>query len=392
MSNDTGELRAAATEARAPGTISRLLGLAGIQLNGPAPSDILVRDPSMFDSLLAGWSLGLGESYVEEKWECERIDELACRLLRADLDGRPHGLSRLRLWTDVLRAKLVNLQSRRRAFQVGERHYDIGDEVFEAMLDANMVYSCAYWDRAVSLDDAQLRKLDMICRKLELKPGEHLLDIGCGWGALAAYAARHFGVKVTGVTVSRNQEKAARERCAGLPVEIALMDYRDLSGSFDKVVSVGMFEHVGARNYRAFLQVVDRVLERDGLFLLHTIGSHVTLKATDAWIDRYIFPNGAIPSAPQLTAALEGLFLVEDWHNFGPDYDRTLMAWHANFERAWPRLAGKYPERFRRMWRYYLLSCAGYFRSRQGQLWQLVLARRGRRGTYRSYRPAPLHE
>ncbi len=388
MSNDTGERREGAPEARAPGTISRLLGLAGVQLNGPAPSDILVRDPSMYDALLTSWSLGLGETYIEERWECERIDELVCRLLSADLDSKAVGLSRFRLWADSARAKLLNLQSRHRSFQVGQRHYDIGDDVFESMLDANMVYSCGYWDKAANLDEAQRLKLEMICRKLELRPGERLLDVGCGWGGLAAYAARHFGVEVTGITISRNQEKAARERCAGLPVKIALMDYRDISGSFDKIVSVGMFEHVGARNYRTFLKVVDRVLEKDGLFLLHTIGSHVTTKSTDAWIDRYIFPNGAIPSAVQLAAALEGIFLVEDWQNFGPDYDRTLMAWHANFERAWPKLSGKYPERFRRMWRYYLLSCAGYFRSRQGQLWQLVLARRGRRGAYRAFRPA----
>jgi len=226
----------------------------------------------------------------------------------------------------------------------------------------------------------------MICRKLELKPGERVLEIGCGWGGLARHAAAHYGVDVLGVTVSKEQKKLAEERCVGLPVEIRLMDYRLLEGRYDKIVSVGMFEHVGPKNYPVYFQKAFELLKDDGLFLLHTIGHDKTSICTDPWIDRYIFPNGKVPSAAQITRNLERRFIIEDWHNFGQDYDRTLMAWWDNFNRAWPQLQSKYDQRFYRMWKYYLMCCAGYFRSRQGQLWQLVLSKRTRRTVYRSLR------
>jgi cyclopropane-fatty-acyl-phospholipid synthase len=269
---------------------------------------------------------------------------------------------------------------------VGEQHYDTGNDIFEAMLDSSMSYSCAYWRNADNLEQAQYNKLDLICRKLELQPGERLLEIGCGWGGLAHHAASHHGVEVLGITVSREQQQLARQRCQGLPVEIELMDYRDLQGQFDKAVSVGMFEHVGPKNYSVFFDTVADLLHDQGLFLLHTIGIHKKTAAVDSWIDKYIFPNGKLPSAKEITAALDNRFLIDDWHNFGQDYDRTLMAWFQNFDRAWPDLQGKYGKRFYRMWQYYLLSCAGFFRSRQGQLWQLVLSKRERNRVYRSVR------
>jgi cyclopropane-fatty-acyl-phospholipid synthase len=229
-------------------------------------------------------------------------------------------------------------------------------------------------------------KLKMICRKLQLKPGEKLLDIGCGWGGLARYAAENFRVKVTGITISREQQTLAMHHCEGLPVKIELMDYRDLNGKFDKIVSVGMFEHVGPKNYPAYFDTVLRTLDNEGLFLLHTIGIYKECNQVNAWIDKYIFPNGRLPSATQLTDELNERFLIEDWHNFGQDYDLTLMAWWNNFDAAWPQLKGKYGDRFYRMWKYYLLSCAGFFRARQGQLWQIVLCKRDRREVYRSVR------
>ena len=315
-----------------------------------------------------------------------QLDEFFNRVLRADLNYRLGGLQRLRELGTALLNRTVNRQSTRRAFEVGERHYDIGNDIFAAMLDPEMTYSCAYWASADDLEQAQRDKLDLICRKLELRPGDRLLDIGCGWGALAAHAARAYGARVYGVTISQEQLAAARERCAGLPVEIALLDYRDIQGHYDKVVSVGMFEHVGVRNYRTFFDTAGRLLRDSGLLLLHTIGCDRTSAITDAWIDHYIFPNGHLPSARELADALEGRFLIEDWHNFGPDYDRTLMAWLSNFEHAWPGLRARYGERFYRMWTYYLMSTAGFFRSRQGQLWQLVLSKRSRTLTYRSVR------
>lgn len=269
---------------------------------------------------------------------------------------------------------------------MGERHYDAGNDVFEAMLDSRMIYSCGYWEHATDLEQAQIDKLDMLCRKLRLRPGETLLDIGCGWGGLAKFTAERYGVKVTGVTVSRQQLALAQARCHGLPVRLLLRDYRELQGRFDKIVSVGMFEHVGQKNYATYFDTVQRLLAPEGVFLLHSIGVASETAGTDPWIDRYVFPNGKLPSARQIAGAVEGRFIIEDWHNFGPDYDRTLMAWWDRFEAAWPMLRARYGQRFYRMWKYYLLCCAGFFRSRQGQLWQLVLTHPERAQTYRSVR------
>ncbi len=369
-----------------PAIFRELTAEAGISINGDAPWDIQVFDDDVYRLVLTKGSLGFGEAYMDGMWECDRLDQLFHRLLSSHAEEKIDNWSRLRLLGEILRHSLFNLQSSQRAFQVGEQHYDIGNDVFEAMLDPSMSYSCGYWHNAAGLADAQQKKLDMICRKLELQPGERLLEIGCGWGGLAHFAAQHYGVEVVGITVSKEQQKLARKRCAGLPVSIELMDYRDLSKKFDKVVSVGMFEHVGPKNYAAYFDTVHRALKDDGLFLLHTIGSAVTSPKTDAWIDKYIFPNGKLPSAREITSVLERRFLIEDWHNFGPDYDRTLMAWWDNFELAWPGLQEKYGERFYRMWKYYLMSCAGFFRSRQGQLWQLVLSKTERQQVYRSVR------
>jgi cyclopropane-fatty-acyl-phospholipid synthase len=368
--------------------IPELLKEVGVGINGSNPWDMQVFDSLAYDQILSKWSLGLGESYMDGLWDCDQLDEMLNKLLRADLNSRIHGLARARFAIEVVRAKVVNLQSKSRACQVADQHYDIGNDVFELMLDPRMIYSCGYWEHAKTLAQAQEHKLELICKKLHLKPGETLLDIGCGWGGLAEYAARHYGVSVLGVTISKEQQRLAIERCLGLPVTIELIDYRDLSGSFDKIVSVGMFEHVGEKNYPVFFETVNRLLKDEGIFLLHTIGSDVTVVRTDPWIDRYIFPNGKIPSAVEITQSFENIFLIEDWHNFGQDYDKTLMAWHHNFVTKWPQIAQKYGPRFYRMWSYYLLGCAAFFRSRQGQLWQIILSKRTKKETYRSIRMA----
>lgn len=384
--------RASQLAPEAPEVLQRFLAPSGIRFNGPAPWDIQVQHPRMYRRLLRHGTLGLGESYVDGDWDCEQLDEMFARAMRADLDQHLVGRARWRLAAEVLRHRALNLQSRRRAYAVAERHYDVGNDVFEAMLDSRMVYSCAYWQHARSLEEAQTHKLELIAAKLQLTPGMRVLEVGCGFGGLARHLAETQGAQVLGITVSREQLALAEARCQGLGVQLRLQDWRELGGDerlapFDRIVSVGMFEHVGQKNYRAFFEHMRSLLAPDGLMLLHTIGNHVTSAATDAWIDRYVFPNGKLPSARELAQALEGLWLVEDWHNFGADYDRTLMAWHTNFQAAWPRLAARYDERFRRLFTYYLLSCAGFFRSRQGQLWQLVLSRRERAAAYRSVRP-----
>lgn len=369
-----------------PGVIEKLLAEADVKINGSRPWDIQVLDDRLFGAVLTRGSLGFGEAYMEGWWECYDLSGLMTRLMEARLDEKPLGMAKFYIALHYLRARLVNLQTPARAFHVGEQHYDIGNDLYAEMLDPYWCYSCGYWAEADNLNAAQEAKMDLICRKLKLEPGMSVLEVGCGWGGLAAYMAEHYDVKVRGLTISREQAALARERCEGLPVSIDLVDYREVDGVYDRIVSVGMFEHVGHKNYETYFSHLARALKPDGLFLLHTIGTEMERGGVDPWIDRYIFPNGELPSLPRLTGSLSDYFRVEDLHNFGPDYDRTLMAWWDNFASAWPKLSNSYDGRFARMWRYYLMSCAGFFRSRRGQLWQLVLAPREGRETYRSLR------
>jgi cyclopropane-fatty-acyl-phospholipid synthase len=356
--------------------VEKLLELAGIEVGGSRPWDIVVHNSAWYQRVWRDRNLGLGESYMDGWWDCPQLDAFFARLLSSGAEARLDVTLKLAL--RVLWHRLFNFQSRLRAWQVAHHHYDLGNDLYQAMLDPAMNYSCAYWKGAQTLAEAQLNKLELVCRKLMLGPGMRLLDIGCGWGALARHAAERFGTTVVGLTLSRPQKDYAEAACVGLPVEIRLQDYRDLEAqAFDRVVSVGMFEHVGHKNHRTFMDVVERHLTEDGVFLLHTIGGNLTRPAGDPWITKYIFPNGEIPSAAQITRALEGRFVIEDWHNLGPDYDRTLLAWHRNFTDHWAELKGRFNERFRRMWDYYLLSCAGAFRARDIQLWQIVMSKRG---------------
>lgn len=364
--------------------VEELLSSADVAINGNRACDIKVHNPALFKRILQEGSLGFGESYMDGWWDCERLDVLFTRILQAGVDERlPKNLSDI---ARIAYARLFNRQSRKRAWQVGKEHYDIGNDLFRAMLDPYMQYSCGYWKDADTLEQAQQAKLKMICEKLQLKPGMSLLDIGCGWGGLAQYAAENYGVSVYGVTISAEQQKLAQERCQGLDVEIQLQDYRDLDRQFDRIVSVGMFEHVGPKNYDTYFRVAARNLKPDGLFLLHTIGANQTNLHVDAWIDKYIFPNGCLPSVRHISEACEGRFVMEDWHNIGADYDRTLMAWYENFKRAWPLLAEEYSERFERMFTYYLNACAGAFRARDIQLWQVLFSPKGVEGGVRVYR------
>ncbi|MDL2176856.1 cyclopropane fatty acyl phospholipid synthase [Stutzerimonas sp. FeSN7] len=356
-----------------------LLEKADISIGGDRPWDIQLNGPGLPERVFAQGSLGLGDAYVEGLWDAPQLDEFFNRLLAAHLDQH---VQPLRLIFHGLRTRLLNLQSFKRAWQVGEVHYDLGNDFYGTMLDPRMTYTCGYWNKATTLSEAQEAKLDLICRKLKLEPGMRLLDIGCGWGSLMGFAAEHYGVECTGVTISKEQAAWAKERYAGLPLEFRLQDYREVEGQFDRIASVGMFEHVGRKNHRVFMEVVHRCLADDGLFLLHTIGKNMRNSTPDPWIDKYIFPNGDLPSVGQIGDAVDNLFVVEDLHNFGADYDRTLMAWHANFEQAWPQFASELGERFYRMWRYYLLSCAGAFRARDIQLWQWVLSKEGVTGGY----------
>ncbi len=363
------------TTAKSEKLIHELLESAGIQINGRNPWDIQVHDQRLYDRVLREADLGLGESYMDGWWDCDAIDEFISRILRGKLDEKVRGNWKILL--HVLKFRMLNYQLPSKAFVVGERHYDLGNDLYRAMLDKRMNYTGAYWKNAANLDEAQEAKLELVCKKINLREGMRILELGCGWGSFAKYAAENYGAHVLGVTVSKEQVALGMELCRGLPVELRLQDYRDVSGTYDAVVSIGIMEHVGCKNYKTYMNVVDRCLKEDGIAFVHTIGGNKSVGSTNAWTHKYIFPNGMIPSIAQLGRAMERTFVMEDWHNFGPDYDRTLMAWHANFERAWPELKDKYGERFRRMWRYYLLSSAGGFRARHLQLWQIVFTRRG---------------
>lgn len=365
-------------------TVQKLLAAADIQIDGGRAWDIQVNDDRFFRRVLSQGSLGLGESYVDGWWDAPALDEFFTHLLGADLDRQARHSARVIL--ALAYARLFNPQHGKRAFVIGERHYDIGNDLYEAMLDRRLVYTCGYWKNAATLDEAQEAKLDLVCRKLNLQPGQTVLDIGCGWGSFLQYAAEKYGARGVGITVSNHQAELARERCRGRPIEIKVADYRSLSGQFDHIVSLGMFEHVGYKNYRTYMEVAGRSLKDNGLFLLHTIGGNQSTKSFDPWIEKYIFPNSMLPSIAQIGRAIEGLFVMEDWHNFSVYYDQTLLAWFNNFNSHWAELKPRYGECFYRMWKYYLMASAGTFRCRKNQLWQIVLSKRGVPGGYVSVR------
>ena len=362
--------------------VEQLLSYADVKINGHRPWDIHINNNNFYSRVLRSGSLGLGETYMEGIWDSRQLDEFICRILKADLPDKVHTFSDFLFF---LQAVLLNLQSPNRAYEVGKHHYDIDNDLYRRMLDKRMIYSCGFWKHATSLDEAQEAKLEMVCRKLNLSPGMRILDIGCGWGGMAKFAAENYGVEVVGITISKEQELLAKECCTGLPVEIRLQDYRSLDETFDCILSIGMFEHVGYKNYRTYMTKVHSLLKENGLFLLHTIGNNQSHKRIDSWIHKYIFPNSMLPSASQITSAYEDFFVLEDWHNFGADYDKTLMHWFSNFNENWHELKNIYDYRFYRMWKYYLLSCAASFRARKNQLWQIVLSPNGIPGGYMAH-------
>jgi len=371
--------------------VEGLLRVAGIQLNGNNPYDPRVHDPSIYLKLIMDHELVLGEAYMDGLWDVEQLDEFFYKICRAGLERQIEThplflLAQLQTWLRNAVATMRNFQTKNRAHHVGEVAYDVGNDFFKKILDTRMNYTCGYWKNAQTLDDAQVAKLDLICRKLNLQPGQRVLDIGCGFGGFARYAAENYQAEVVGVTISKEQFKFAKEYCKSLPIDIRLQDYRDVNELFDHIVSIGMFEHVGYKNYRTFFKVVHRCLREEGLLVLQTIGSNFSTKRVNGWFGKYIFPNGMLPSIAQLGKASEKILMVEDWHSFGFDYDKTLMAWHENFIKNWGSLKTDYNERFYRLWNFYLLSCAGAFRARDLQLWQIVFSKHGMMPNYHSIR------
>lgn len=364
--------------------INTLFENAGVEINGPHAWDPQVHNSDVYGRIVAGGSLAVGESYMDGWWDVEDLSGMVYRLSRANAAEEITSAGAV---VTALKERIFNRQNKRRAKKVGERHYDIGNDLYKRMLDKRMVYTCAYWKDANNLDDAQEAKLDLVCKKIGLKKGDRVLDVGGGWGSFAKFVYEKYGAETVAITISEEQAKLGKELTKDMPIEIRVQDYRDVNdGPYDHIVSLGMFEHVGHKNYRTYMKKVSSLLKDDGLFLLHTIGFHKTEKTPDPWIEKYIFPNGILPSVTQIGKATDGIFHMEDWHNFGPDYDKTTRAWFENFNAAWPELKDTYDERFYRMWRYYLLSVAGGFRSRLLHLWQIVLSKNGVDGGYISIR------
>ncbi|MGY5850095.1 cyclopropane fatty acyl phospholipid synthase [Salegentibacter sp. F14] len=365
--------------------VQNLLKEAGIEINGSHSWDILVKNEKFYQSVLSRGSLGFGESYMEGWWECQAMDKMFYRLFKANLEEKIKSNFRLKLlW---LKSKIFNQQTKSRAQSSIGIHYNIGNGLYSKMLDPLMIYSCGYWQDAKDLAQAQRNKLELICRKLKLKKGQKVLDIGCGWGGFAKFAAENYKVSVTGITISKEQQKLATQRCKGLPVEILFQDYRDINEKYDRIVSIGMLEHVGHKNFDSFMQVIKNALKTDGVSLVHFIGGNYTKFHTDPWINKYIFPDGLIPSIRQIGQAMERKLILEDWHNFGLYYDQTLMAWLENFKRSWPEIKSDYNHIFYRMWEFYLNSSAAAFRAKKLNLWQLILTHPDSSQIYQSVRP-----
>jgi len=352
---------------------------ADIRFDGSRTGDMVIHDQRFYERLLRDQSIGFGESYMEGWWDTDALDVCVDKIMRYDIKRKIAGSWRLKVLG--AQALLFNRQDVARSRASVAAHYDIGNDLYERMLDPRMIYTCAYWKDAKTLEAAQEAKLELVCQKVGLRPGMRVLDLGCGWGGFALYAAEKHGCEVVGVTVSRAQAELGQRRAkaAGLPVDIRLADYREARGRFDRVVSIGMMEHVGPKNYRTVMEIVHRTMIDDGVALIHTIANNRSLHHGTAFVDKYIFPNAVAPSIAQLGRATEGLFVLEDLHNIGEHYDPTLMAWWERFDAAYPDLRHAYDERFYRMWKFYLLGSAGASRSRDGQLYHLVLTKTGRK-------------
>ena len=355
--------------------------------------DIQINDERVFGEVISNLSLGLGEAYMNGWWDAKdkTLDQIFYNIGTSKLSDKINNtwIGKFKLALYWIREKFYNSQTIEKSKLVAYQHYDLGNELYTHMLDPNMIYTCGYWKDSNDLTQSQYAKLDLICRKLKLQPGMNIIDIGCGWGGFCQYAAEKYKVNVTGITISQEQyTHAVNNNKFKDRVSYKLMDYRLLLSDeykhiYDGVVSIGMFEHVGHKNYSTFMTVVRHIMSPTGLCLLHTIGGNVSKLYGDPWILKYIFPNSLLPSLKQISEATEKLLVIEDVHNFGADYDKTLMCWYTNFITNFDQinhqrsLVGKSPldDTFKRMWSYYLLSCAGMFRSRQLQLYQVVLSR-----------------
>lgn len=347
-----------------------LLARAGVKVDGKEPWDIQVADQRFFRTVLTQGSLGLGEAYLRGWWTCNDLEELSYRLIRSGLYKTSLLLPQPVL-ANLLHAT-INQQSKEKSLRVAVQHYSLGNDVFLDFLGRHHLYSCGYFKDTDDLDVAQRQKLEKVCRLLDLRPGDRVLDVGGGWGEFARYAATQHGCEVTSINIADEQIKFAREYCKDASVEIRRCDYRDVTGRFDKIVVMAMLTHVGYKNYRGFMEVMDRCLEPGGLMLVESVGGHKSRKDCEPWINRYIFPGGVVPSLEQFDRAVAGLFARKALDEFGSSYVHTLRAWHRNFVQAWPAHRSRYDDRMRLMFEYFFLTVAGAFRAGYLLHWHLL--------------------
>lgn len=379
--------------------VRNLFTQAGITINGTMPWDIQIHDKRCYDRFLKERSFGFGEAYIDGWWDTYALDETIAKIVQAKLEDEL--LINKTLALSLLKKRLLHAAENSNRSPLTYRHYDLGNELFEAMLDPDLNYSCGYWKNLGNpetswriprnLIKAQQAKLQLICKKLLLKRGVRILDIGCSWGSFATYASSEYGAQVISITPSRQQAIIAKKRSKGLPVKIFIQDFKDLQEQkqYDRIVSIDMLEHVSPQNYILYFNKMAFALKKDGFFLLQTIGSHRTSATNNPWIEKYIFPNSHIPSLTQITKAVENRFVIEEVENFGPYYYPTLMSWFRNFNKNWKKLAvlnsEKYNDRFYRMWKFYLLSSAGFFKAGELQFWQIVLSKRNNLRIYKAF-------
>lgn len=351
----------------------KLFEKADITINGSRDWDIQVHNKQFLSRVLRDGTIALGESYIEGWWDAKRIDQFIYKLLKSGIVSYMQK-PLIQKWYD-LKSKAINKQSKTKALKNASFHYNLGNRLFESTLDKSMNYSCAYWRNAKTLNQAQENKMHLICKKLKLEKGMKVLDIGCGWGGFAKFASEKYGVKVTGLTISKDQFDYAKKYCKKNNVEILLEDYRDHIGQYDRIICVEMMEHVGSKNHRKFVEKVYQNLKKEGLFLLQCISVNKILERNDPWIDKYIFPGSVPLCAKQINNATDNLFYIVDWEDFTQDYHRTMMEWHKNFKKNWKNIKNHYDKKFYRLWEFYLLCCPATALAKTHHLWQIVFAR-----------------
>jgi cyclopropane-fatty-acyl-phospholipid synthase len=348
-----------------------------------------VSDDSVWYDIITKANLGIAEGYMHGKIDVDPLP-LFLSLLNDTSIGtrRKEKFDVLGMVIGAIEAPtqmmgwLFNLQTKELSSRVTKQHYDAGNDLYEVMLGPSMSYTCAYWKDAENLDQAQEAKFNLIMRKLELQPGMKVADLGMGWGTAAAYMHKHGKVNVTGVSLSEKQVEWAQNNLVKDGLRFIWSDYRehcedpDIVGTYDRIYSIGMFEHIGPKNYEPFFKCIKALLKPDGLAVVHTIGEPDFVAASDQFLEKYIFPGAVIPTLPMATKAFEHHFILEDFQNFGHDYSKTLAAWHVNSLKFFRENPNAYSPEFQRMWEYYLKMCEALFELRINQLWHFVLSPR----------------